>query len=268
MLRRIPKWFYIILAVTSYVGFHQLAKILQEGQGAAGVGFMAVYWSQYIIPGVLLIAAVFLGRGEPEKTRSRRSGATGRQSLAAGGAVAGNSIIKVDPLRKMNEESFHKLITEFFKKNGFAVDPVPTELGDGVDLMLRKNGKRFVAQHRHWRELRVGVPMVREQYTVMQAARAHGVYVVTAGEFTYKAIQYAEDKNISLIDGSKLRRLLNKIPEADKPEQEHERAPHCPLCAAEMLIRSATDQAGDGRRFWSCSNYPKCTGSLELKKSK
>lgn len=267
MLRHIPKWFYVVLAVALYVGFHQLTKILQGEQGGAGIGFVAAYWAQYLIPGLLLAAAVFLGKGEAEKPKALLSGGTGRQSLAAGGDVSGNSIIRVDPFRKMTEEEFHELITEFFIKNGFAVDPVPTALGDGVDLMLRKNGKLFVAQHRHWREMRVGVPMVREQYSVMQAARANGVYVITTGEFTYKAIQYAEDKNISLIDGSKLRRLVNKVPGAEKHEQDTELAPLCPLCAAEMLIRTGTDKAGNDKRFWSCSNYPKCSGSLEFRKS-
>lgn len=262
MLRRIPKWFYVVLAVVFYVGFHQLTKILQDVQDVGRIGYIALYWTQYIIPGLLLIAAVFLGKGDGEKPKTARRAGTAQQPFAAIGSADGNSIIRVDPFRRMSEEDFHQLITEFFIRNGFAVDPVPAGLGDGVDLMLRKNGKLFVAQHRHWREIRVGVPMVREQHTVMQAARANGVYVITSGEFTYKAILYAEDKNISLIDGSKLRRLVNRAPGTDKQEQDSERAPLCPLCGAEMLIRTGTEQ-----RFWSCSNYPKCSGRLEFKKA-
>lgn len=250
-----------------FVGFHLLARILQEGQGVVMIGFMAANWAQYLIPGVLLAAAVFLGKGDTEKSKNGRSGQAVKHTPAAAGAGTGYSIIKVDPFRGMSEEAFHKVITEFFMKNGFAVDPVPAGLGDGVDLMLRKNGKLFVAQHRHWREIRVGVPMVREQYTVMQAARANGVYVITTGEFTYKAIQYAEDKNISLIDGAKLRRLVNKSPGAEKYRQNSGKAPFCPLCSAEMLIRTGTDNGGHDKRFWSCSNYPKCSGSLEFRKS-
>jgi len=266
VLRRIPKWLYVVLAVACFVGFHQFAKILQNGQGTGGIGFMAAHWAQYIFPGVLLLAALLLGRGDVEKTKAgRRSGAVQRLSVAYGTA-AENSVIKVDPFRRMSQEAFQELITEFFVKNGFAVDPVPAGLGDGVDLMLRKNGKVYVAQYRHWREMRVGVPMVREQYTVMQAARANGVYVITAGEFTYKAIQYAEEKNISLIDGLKLRRLVNKAQRSGS-EYGSERAPLCPLCAAEMLVRTGADQAGNEKRFWSCSNYPQCTGSREFKKS-
>lgn len=270
MLRLIPKWFYVVLAVVCYVGFHQLTKVLQDSQGGAAVGYMAAYWAQYILPGLMLIAAVFLGRGESEKSKTGRRERAPYQPIAENRSSSAGTLVKVDPFRRMSEQDFHNLIKEFFIKNGFAADAVPAALGDGVDLMLRKSGKIYVAQHRHWREVRVGVPMVREQYTVMQAARANGVFVITTGEFTYKAIRFAEDKNISLIDGAKLRRLVNRqqgLAESGKDENGNERAPLCPLCAAEMLIRTGTDQAGSEKRFWSCSNYPKCSGSRDFKKA-
>ena len=120
MLRRIPKWLYVVLAVACFVGFHQFAKILQNGQGTGGIGFMAAHWAQYIFPGVLLLAALLLGRGDVEKTKAgRRSGAVQRLSVAYGTA-AENSVIKVDPFRRMSQEAFQELITEFFVKNGFA----------------------------------------------------------------------------------------------------------------------------------------------------
>ena len=167
----------------------------------------------------------------------------------------------------MPQDDFH-LTDEriLLRRNGFKVEPAHLPaLGDGVDLMLSKNSKTFVAQYRHWREHRVGVPMVREQYTVMQAAKANGVYVITTGEFSYKAIQFAEDKNISLIDGLKLRRLVKRnTHRRTGRRQRGTRAPLCPLCAAEMLIRTGTDREGNGKRFWSCSNYPKCSGTAEI----
>ena len=250
----------------SFIGFHWLAGTLQGDDGAGGIAFFTAYWAQYVIPALLLLGALILGRDEGEKTRSARRRSAPEQRDGADGSSSRASIIKLDPFRTMNEAEFHNLIKEFFCRNGFAVDEVPTGLGDGVDLMLRKNGKLFVAQHRHWRETRVGVPMVREQYMVMQAARANGVYVITSGEFTYKAIQYAEDKNISLIDGAKLRRLIRGGSPVGTKAPGAERAPVCPLCSAEMLVRGGNEMSG-GKQIWSCSNYPKCTGSLEVEQS-
>ncbi len=259
MLRRLPTWLYVVLAVALYLGLHQLSKMLTGVGGLAQIGAKAAYWGQYLLPVLLMIAAVFLGRGDVDKRQARRREIFDRKGSSQSGNV---SVIKIDPFRRMSRDDFHRLISEFFVRNGFKVEPSPPGLGDGVDLMLSKNDKTFVAQYRHWRELRVGVPMVREQYTVMQAAKADGVYVITTGEFTYKAIQYAEDKNISLIDGLKLRRLVRK-PSAEQEVKNSDQAPLCPLCAAEMKLRTGSDAQGNEKRFWSCSNYPKCSGTVD-----
>lgn len=261
MLRVLPKWLYVVLAVASYLGLRQISTMLAPSEGIVHIFFMAAYWGQYLLPVLLLIAAVFLGRGDGERAKS--GGRVRRDSAGSTLKAEHHSVIKIDPFRKMSSEEFHRLLAEFFIGNGFTVEQAPPGLGDGVDLMLGKNSKTFVAQYRHWRELRVGVPMVREQYTVMQAARADGVYVITTGEFSYKAIQFAEDKNISLIDGIKLRRLIKKTVREEERSEAIERTPTCPLCAAEMQIRTVTDAEGKDRRFWRCSNYPKCTGTVD-----
>lgn len=256
----------MVLAVGSYVGLHQLTKILSEVEGVANLGLQAAYWGQFVLPGLLFLGAVFLGRGDVDKRQSSRSARYDRRVPSQPSQYS--SPLKVDPFRTMSQDEFHRLISEFFVRNGFKVEPAPPGLGDGVDLMLSKNSKTFVAQYRHWREHRVGVPMVREQFTVMQAARAHGVYVITTGEFSYKAIQFAEDKNISLIDGLKLRRLVKKNSTSVQEGGEGDPSPLCPLCAAEMLIRTGTDSEGRDIRFWSCSNYPKCTGTAKIARKK
>jgi restriction system protein len=259
LLRFLPKWLYVVLAVGCYLGLNQVTKVFAEVEGIAQFGLQAAYWGQYIVPGLLLVAAVFLGRGDDERRRSAHQPGPPRTAQNQH-----NSLIKVDPFRAMSEDEFHRLLKEFFIRNGFTMEPIPSALGDGVDLMLSKNAKLFVAQYRHWREHRVDVPKVREQYTVMQAAKAHGVYVITTGEFSYKAIQFAEDKNISLIDGLKLRRLVKKDSPAAASGDRQDQSPICPLCAAEMLIRTGTDRDGSEKRFWSCSNYPKCLGTAEI----
>lgn len=260
MLRLLPKWLYVVLAVGIFLGLHQLTKMFAEVEGVARLGLQAAHWGQYILPGLLLLAAVFLGRGDVDRRPTSRPPQHAR--AAHSGTSQQASPLKIDPFRSMSKEEFHRLMSDFFTRNGFKIEPAPPALGDGIDLMLSKNSKTFVAQYRHWREHRVDVPMVREQYTVMQAAKAHGVYVITTGEFSYKAIQFAEDKNISLIDGLKLRRLVKRNTSAAQAGEGQ--SPLCPLCAAEMLIRTGTDRDGNDKRFWSCSNYPKCTGTAEI----
>ncbi|MBT8345996.1 MAG: restriction endonuclease [Desulfofustis sp.] len=262
-MRLLPKWLYVVLAVGSYLGLHQVTKLFTDVEGIARIGLQAAHWGQYIVPGLLVLASLFLGRGDDER---RRSAHRTRPSRSAHNQHV--SLIKVDPFRAMSKDEFHRLLTQFFLRNGFTIESTPSELGDAVDLMLSKNSKSFVAQYRHWREHRVDVPKVREQYTVMQAVKAHGVYVITTGEFSYKAIQFAEDKNISLIDGLKLRRLVKKNSSTAGFEDRQDQSPLCPLCAAEMLIRTVTDGEGRDKRFWSCSNYPKCLGTAEIVKKR
>lgn len=261
MLRLLPKWLYVVLAVFSYVGLHLLNRFLIPLGNGGQTALYITYWGQYLLPALLLIVGLLLGKGDERRVRpggGLRYASTDRSSK--GGH---DSVLKLNPFIKMSVADFHRLLTEFFSANGFTVEPIPRELGDGVDLMLSKGDKTFVAQYRHWREHRVDVPMVRQQYAVMQAARADGVYVVTTGEFSYKAIQFAEDKNISLIDGIKLRRLVSGGGTVNDPPEAGKRRPTCPLCAAEMRIRTVVDEEGGETRFWRCSNYPKCSGTID-----
>jgi len=261
VLRLIPKWLYVVLALVSYAGLYLLNKFVLLPEGVAQIAARFLQWGQYLLPGLLLVAALLLGKGD--EPRAGSGGRIRRPSAERPLRADHNSVIKLNPFTKMAAEEFHRLLIEFFTANGFSAEPTPPGLGDGVDLMLSKNDKTFVAQYRYWREHRVDVPMVRQQYTVMQAARADGVYVITTGEFSYKAIQFAEDKNISLIDGSKLRRLVSRSSNENDHSKAEGKTPNCPLCAAEMRVRTVVDDEGDDSRFWRCSNYPKCSGTID-----
>jgi hypothetical protein len=50
-------------------------------------------------------------------------------------------------------------------------------------------------------------------------------------------------------------------PEAAATESE---APHCPICNALMVKRTARRGARAGNSFWGCPNYPKCQGTRDL----
>jgi four helix bundle suffix protein len=42
-------------------------------------------------------------------------------------------------------------------------------------------------------------------------------------------------------------------------------APKCPLCGKPMIKRMAKKGINSGKEFWSCSNYPSCNGTLNIK---
>ena len=69
----------------------------------------------------------------------------------------------------------------------------------GVDVHLRKNGKEYLVQCKHWKTRRVGVAVIRELYGVMVSSGVAGGYVVTSGEFTEEAESFSEGKPIKLV---------------------------------------------------------------------
>jgi restriction system protein len=76
---------------------------------------------------------------------------------------------------------------------------------DGAaDLALVKTGERFLVQFKHWRKREVGVPALRELKTALDAVGAQGGYVLTAGEFTREAREFARCTRIELIGGRAL----------------------------------------------------------------
>jgi len=88
----------------------------------------------------------------------------------------------------------------------------------GVDLELKRAGARYLVQCKQWRARQVGVTIVRELCGVMTAEKAQGGYVVTSGQFTAEAKEFARRSRIDLIDGDELQNLLKVQPASPTPE--------------------------------------------------
>lgn len=105
---------------------------------------------------------------------------------------------------------FERLIGETFRRRGFQVTGFGSRAPDGAaDLALTKTGERFLVQCKHWRKREVGVLAVHELNTVLDAVGGQGGYVLTAGEFTPDAREYARGTRIELIGGRALRKWLH-----------------------------------------------------------
>ena len=181
-----------------------------------------------------------------------------------------------DALDGMSWQQFEQLVGEAFRLQGYAV----TEIGGGgadggVDLVLRKGGEKFLVQCKQWRAFRVGVDVVRELYGVMAAKGAAGGFVVTSGRFTEEATNFANGRNVKLIDGPKLHGLIRQAqgaspqrpalgataaPMREKAAATAPALPTCPNCAKPMVERTAKRGANAGGKFWGCTGYPACKG--------
>jgi restriction system protein len=188
----------------------------------------------------------------------------------SGALLAAAKANPADSLSSMSWRDFERLVGEAFRRRGYVVTGFGGAGPDGgVDLGLSKDGERFLVQCKHWRNRRVGVTVVRDLNGVIAAQGAHGGFVVTGGEFTREAREFAEKTSIELIDGKALAELIGSVPTrgpAPKPAIKETRAsaPVCPQCGMAMVRREAKQGKFAGRSFWGCGNYPKCTGVVDI----
>ena len=264
-----PWWACVALAAVAYValhawappaadpaqGIHQLDKLYL---GMALRAFAMV--GQYAVPGMLLMAAAVSAARRYQRGKLLEDAARAQDAAAVDG---------------MTWHEFEVLIGEAFRRKGYVV--VETGGGGpdgGIDLVLRKpvtNGNEtYVVQCKHWKAYKVGVDVVRELYGVMAARGAAGGFVVTSGRFTNEAMAFAQGRNVRLVDGGRLKELLDGARTGgpgkaavgrDQQADAEMTMVVCPLCSSPMVRRVAKRGPNAGERFYGCSTYPVCRGT-------
>lgn len=258
-----PWWLGLIIGVVSYIMLHRLATsavvISPIGPDLAGslVGIFTralAQAGQYLVPLLCLI-----GAGVSVLSRRKRT------KLLDGVANAGNT----DALGAMTWLEFEQMTGEWFRRQGYAINEVGGASPDGgIDLVLHKNGEKFLVQCKQWRSIKVGVGVVRELYGVMTAERASGGFVVTSGTFTDDAKKFAQGRNVELLDGAMLIHALraaspgpqqSELKQPNAPEEVHQPMMRpCHVCGSKMVRRTAKRGATAGQAFLGCSGYPAC----------
>ena len=250
----------VIFVTLHFVAAYTAAPVVASTAADLGAivrrGYIHVFAEllQYIIPAALLVGAT-VGYFKQ------------RQSIALFAVARANPKPAVT---SMSWRDFEKLVGEVFRRQGFTVSGFGGQGPDGgVDLGLMKHGQRYLVQCKHWRKRQVGVTVVRELNGVVSAQRAQGGFVVTGGEFSGEAQQFAESCGIRLIDGPALEKLIGDFPSRNTAEDSNvavvaELNPMCPQCGTAMVQRTAKKGQFVGQSFWGCSRYPKCRGILKI----
>ncbi len=259
-----------MLAIVAYVVLHQyaIADVQtttmpgQLGQMVVGqVTKMLAGYGQYILPFLFIAGAIasFFGRRKREEL-----------VRIVGNESSGNA------LRTLSWQDFELLVGESFRMKGYTVVETGGGGADGgIDLVLKRGGEVFLVQCKQWRAFKVSVNIVRELFGVMAAQGATGGFVVTSGIFTADAQSFAKGRNIELIDGSELTRMIDSAKAARSIRAQTEAppmpafvakhditttSPSCPNCGGVMVKRTAKQGANAGGTFWGCSAFPKCRG--------
>lgn len=119
-------------------------------------------------------------------------------------------------LRGLEDEAFGHRLGTAFGARGYHVVHREHEPGP-VQLLLEREGKRYLVHYRYWRADFVGATPVLDLVQAVKTEQADGAYLVTTGRFTQEARNTAQEAGIELISGKELRSLLGGSPEKDLP---------------------------------------------------
>lgn len=59
---------------------------------------------------------------------------------------------------------------------------------------------------------------------------------------------------------------INATTESEAIHNNEENSPECPVCGKGMVLREAKKGKTEGKKFWGCTQFPKCRGVVELDK--
>ncbi len=186
----------------------------------------------------------------------------------------------------LNWREFERLLCEAFRRIGFQVEDLGGQGADGgIDLILHQQGKRYLVQCKQWRKQSVGVKVVREMFGVLHHENAAGVIIVTSGQFTKAAEDFAEGKSVKLIEGKQLAEMIAKVQHQDsttkpspviqqsisKPDSQSSIPPtesfenlQCPQCSSNLVQRTSKRGPNKGTKFLGCETFPKCRFTQDI----
>ncbi|MDX1407165.1 MAG: restriction endonuclease [Saprospiraceae bacterium] len=245
-----PWWFNLILAAVVYFGLkYYLPSVELQNPAIQGIGKvfanMAGMFASIFVFSAVISAYHAWRRGELlDRQTSARS------------------------IKAVSWKEFEYLVSEAYRRQGYSVRGNPGVGADGgVDLVLSKDGERFLVQCKNWRSSKIGVSVVRELFGVVTAEGASGGIVVCSGCITNDAVEFARGKPVTLVDGSALTRLIGHVQKSPKIQAEDKPQIHdktCPVCQSPMVIRTARRGKNAGSSFWGCSRYPECRGARAM----
>lgn len=118
----------------------------------------------------------------------------------------------------MDGYQFEDYISNLFRRLGFEVEATSYSNDGGVDLIATYTqpifSGKYIIQCKNWTGP-VGQPEVRDLYGVVMDQRANKGILITPSDYTQQAYDFANGKNLELINGRILRGMLTADSEKD-----------------------------------------------------
>lgn len=232
-----------------YFSSHGGSLLKGVGQQASGGAFTLLAW--------MALGLCWIAAAASALARQRR-----KQLLETQSGLAS--------LSGISWREFEMLVGESFRRRGYSVEENGGGGKDGgIDLIVRKDGRKELVQCKQWKNSRVTVATVREMWGLKAHHQADGVHIVCIGNFTPDAASFAAGKPIHLVSGQELldRILAVQSKPAAKPDAvgiEPALASHIPGCATcgSQMVRRTNRQ--NGQEFFGCSQFPRCRGTVAV----
>jgi restriction system protein len=114
----------------------------------------------------------------------------------------------LEALRGLSWDQFSGALEAAFRREGYGVSR-PNEAGP--DLELTRSGRVSLVSCKRWKVARTGIEPLRELDALRHARDAHECIYVAAGEITDTARAFAAAKNVRLLEGADLAKLVPAI---------------------------------------------------------
>jgi restriction system protein len=221
-LALLPWWINVILAAAVFLSFkYWIPTISFQNPFLKGIARALPAYAR-IFGGMLLFIA-----GLSAFNAMRKSKLLDRQT-------------GIKTLRAISWQEFEELVGEAYRRKGYTVAETGGGGADGgFDLVLRRGGEKLLVQCKHWKMEKVGVKVARELYGVIAAEGATGGVIISSGRFSQEARDFARGKPLELLDGSELLNLIEEVQKEPRPLSKKPEDNICPLCGAEMILRTA-----------------------------
>jgi len=114
-------------------------------------------------------------------------------------------------LKRLSWDDFELLCMELFRKKGWKVLGNEKKGADGgVDIWMKKRRRSAIVQCKRYDDAMVTIKVLREMYGLMHEYDVDEAYIVTTSRFTKECYKFIEGKNMVLIDGAALVKIINE----------------------------------------------------------
>lgn len=123
----------------------------------------------------------------------------------------GDGASKPSDLLSLSAGEFEEMIVEYYRAAGHEARRTGNTGDHGVDVIVQaKNGEKWVVQCKRWRGS-VGEPVIRDLHGVIQHEKADRGAVITTGQFTEQAREWARGKPIVLCNGKQFLKAWRRV---------------------------------------------------------